>query len=107
MNLFNLTFFSIENNFNNSYYYENNSNNSNFKNSPEKPLPKKVFNCLNDTSVVKSYRSFLKNKSGIYSLVNETNGKQYIGSAKDLYMRLVEHIVGKKSNKSLQIAIKK
>ena len=107
MNLFNLTFFSIKNNSNNSYSYENNSNNSNFKNSPEEPLPKKVFNCLNDTSIVKSYLSFLKDKSGIYSLVHETNGKQYIGSAKDLYMRLLEHILGKNLNKSLQIAIKK
>lgn len=110
MNLFNLIFFSIVNNFNNSCSSENNSNNSNyskFNNSPKKPLPKKVFNCLDNTKIVKSYRDLLKDKSGIYSLYNEINGKQYIGSAKDLYLRLLEHIIGKKSNRSLQNALKK
>lgn len=59
MNLFNLIFFSIINNSNNSCSSENNSNNfnySNFNNSPKKPLPKKVFNYLDNTKIVKSYR---------------------------------------------------
>jgi predicted GIY-YIG superfamily endonuclease len=37
-----------------------------------------------------------------------TNGKQYIGSAKDLYLRLNEHLscgARKKSNSALQSAI--
>ena len=65
------------------------------------------FNKLDDIAYLKSSRSYLKDRSGIYSVVNETNGKQYIGSAKDLYLRLVEHIAGKKSNKALQLAIEK
>jgi predicted GIY-YIG superfamily endonuclease len=35
------------------------------------------------------------------------NKKQYIGSAKDLYQRLLEHIAGNKSNKALQRGVKK
>ena len=35
------------------------------------------------------------------------NGKQYIGSAKDLYLRLNEHLSHRKSNKALQAAISK
>jgi hypothetical protein len=102
-----LVLFSIENNISDSNYYKNSFNNSNFNESSKKFLPKTVFNSLDNTEIVKSYRNLLKNKSGIYSLVNQINGKQYIDSAKDLYLRLLEHIVGKKSNKSLLIAIKK
>ena len=35
------------------------------------------------------------------------NGKQSIGSAKDLYLRLNEHLSNRKSNRALQIAISK
>lgn len=35
------------------------------------------------------------------------NGRQYIGSAKDLYLRLNEHIDNRKSNNALQDAFKK
>nr|AFD95910.1 intron-encoded GIY-YIG endonuclease [Talaromyces stipitatus] len=38
-----------------------------------------------------------KNKGGIYSFVNTVNGNQYIGSVKDLYIRLLEHIRNKKN----------
>ncbi len=106
MNLCSLVFFSVGNNSSNSNYFGNNSNNSNFNNSSKESLPK-VFNSLNNTDTVKYYINFLRNKSGIYSLYNEINGKQYIGSAKDLYLRLLEHIVGRKSNRYLQNAIKK
>ena len=58
MNLFNLKFLKI--------IHENNY--SNFNNSPKGPLPKKVFNCLDDINIVKSSRSLLKDKWGIYSL---------------------------------------
>lgn len=59
---------------------------------------------LNDDNSIKSYRELLKNKGGIYSFVNTLNNKRYIGSAKDLYIRLNEHINNKKSNAALQNA---
>lgn len=49
----------------------------------------------------------LKNKGGIYSFINTVNGNQYIGSAKDLNIRLLEHIKNKKSNIALQRAFTK
>jgi group I intron endonuclease len=49
----------------------------------------------------------LKNKGGIYCFHNTVDGKRYIGSAKDLYLRLKEHLNGKKSNIALQRAIEK
>ena len=95
INLPNLVFFSSECDSNNSNFCKDNSNKSNFENSSKEYLPKKIFDSLDNIDKVKSYRNLLKNKSGIYSLVNEINKKQYIGSAKDLYLRLLEHIVGK------------
>lgn len=56
---------------------------------------------------MKSYRDELKNKQGIYGIVNTINNKQYIGSSKDLYVRLLEHVAGKKSNSALQKGIAK
>lgn len=47
------------------------------------------------------------NKGGIYSFVNKINGKQYIVSAKNLYLRLNEHLSNRKSNSALQSAISK
>lgn len=49
----------------------------------------------------------LKGKGGIYSFINTINNKQYIGSAKDLYIRLNEYLNSKKSNINLQRAILK
>jgi len=49
----------------------------------------------------------LCNKGGIYSFVNKINGKQYIGSAKNLYLRLNEHLSNRKSNSVLQSVIYK
>lgn len=49
----------------------------------------------------------MNNKGGIYSFINFVNGKQYIGSAKDLYIRLFEHLDNKKSNIALKNAIVK
>lgn len=43
----------------------------------------------------------LRNKGGIYSSLNTVNGNQYIGSAKDLYLRLNEHLYGRKSNRKI------
>ena len=41
---------------------------------------------------IESHRSILEGKGGIYSLVNTVNGKRYIGSAKDFFIRLNEHL---------------
>lgn len=71
------------------------------------PSPIKVFVNLEDNNLVLSYRKELKGKAGIYSIVNTVNNKQYIGSAKDLYLRLIEHISNKKSNIALQNSILK
>jgi group I intron endonuclease len=57
--------------------------------------------------LVLSYRDVLRNKSGIYCLINTVNDNLYIGSAKDLYLRLTEHLSNKKSNRALQNAIVK
>ena len=54
-----------------------------------------------------SYRDLLKNKGGVYCFINTINNKQYIGSAKDLHLRLIEHLANKKSNVALQSAIEK
>jgi group I intron endonuclease len=43
----------------------------------------------------------------INSFVNTVNDKRYIGSAKDLYLRLIEHLSNKNSNIALQNAIVK
>ena len=67
----------------------------------------KYFDHLDDTILVKSHRNTLKSKSGIYSMINKVNGKQYIGRATDLYLRLLEYIAGKKSNSALETAIGK
>jgi hypothetical protein len=47
---------------------------------------------------------------GVYGLVNisdSTNIKQYIGSSKDLYQRLSDHLNGRDSNSRLQRSISK
>jgi group I intron endonuclease len=71
------------------------------------PISVLTLNNLNNDNDIKSYRELLKNKGGIYSFVNTLNNKKYIGSAKDLYIRLVEHINNKKSNAALQKAFNK
>ena len=85
-----------------SYYTSSNSS------TPSSPLPTPiiVFNSLNDNNVVLSYCEVLKNK-GVYCFINTVNGKLYIGSAKDLYLRLIEHLSNKKSNIALQNAMLK
>jgi group I intron endonuclease len=71
------------------------------------PVPINVLNKLDENSSVLSYSHTLRKKAGIYCLVNVINNKRYIGSAKDLYLRLIEHLSNKKSNVALQNAIKK
>lgn len=54
------------------------------------PVPIKVFYKLDDT--ILSNRQLLKDKAGIYCFVYTVTNKRYIGSAKDLYIRLIEHL---------------
>lgn len=55
----------------------------------------------------KKYRHILKNKGGIYCIFNTITNKRYIGSAKDFFLRLTEHLANKKSNIALQNSISK
>ena len=71
------------------------------------PTPILTISNLQDKDSVMSNRKLLLNKGGIYCFINTTNGKQYIGSAKDLYIRLNEHLSKRKSNRALQASILK
>lgn len=74
---------------------------------PATPIPIKVFHNLNNNETVISYNKILINKAGIYYFINTVNNKRYIGSAKYLYLRLIEHLANKKSNTAFQSAILK
>jgi hypothetical protein len=71
------------------------------------PFPILTITNLHDKDSISSKRNVLLKKVGIYSFINKLNGKQYIGSAKDLYLRLNEHLSHRKSNRVLQAAISK
>lgn len=62
---------------------------------------------MKDETLIKSLRNVLTNKGRIYYFINTTNGNQYIGSAKDFYIRLNEHLNNRKSNIILQKAFNK
>ena len=49
----------------------------------------------------------IRNRPGIYCFVNVTNGNTYVGSAKNLRIRLKGHYLGTRSNLILQKAISK
>lgn len=70
-------------------------------------IPVLTISNLQDKDHIISKRSLLHNKGGVYCFINNINGKQYIGSAKNLYLRLNEHLSNKKSNSALQSAIMK
>lgn len=59
------------------------------------PKPLFVIETLNTTEA-ELYRKVLQNKSGVYCFLNKLNNKRYIGSAKHLHSRYIEHISGKK-----------
>lgn len=68
-------------------------------------IPTIILDKLNDKSTVRSYRKLLSKRSGIYCFVNIVNGNRYIGSAKDLYYRMFQHInYPSRSNIALQAA---
>lgn len=71
------------------------------------PVPILTVDNLDNKDCITSYRRLLKDKGGIYSFINTENGNQYIGSAKDFYLRLNEHLGNKKSNVALQKAFAK
>ncbi|RYE12855.1 MAG: hypothetical protein EOP34_10015 [Rickettsiales bacterium] len=48
------------------------------------PIPILTITDLHDKDSISSKRNLLSNKGDIYSFVNKINGKQYIGSAKNL-----------------------
>ena len=82
---------------------------STYSNQPQNyistPVPIKIFD---NKETVFSYDELLRNKAGIYCFFFYTiNNKRYIGSAKDLYLRLIEYLAGKKSNTALQKSILK
>jgi excinuclease UvrABC nuclease subunit len=59
------------------------------------PIPILTLKNLNDEDYIKSYRENLKSKGGVYCFINTVNNKKYIGSAKNLYLRLLEHLKSK------------
>ena len=69
---------------------------------PIKPL--KNFKDLSNTNLLKKD---LNNLGGVYGLKHIKSSKQYIGSSKNLYSRLMDHIKGRDSNLRLQRSIKK
>jgi group I intron endonuclease len=68
-------------------------------------LPLKIYKNL---SSPEDFRSELHRVGGVYGLINTNkNIKQYIGSSKDLYHRLMDHLKGRDSNSRLQRSINK
>lgn len=88
-------------------YYS--TTNSHSQNSGSDPASQPILILdLNNQDCIKSYEGMLKGKGGIYSLVNTVNDKQYIGSAKDFFIRINEHLKYKNnSNIALQKAFVK
>lgn len=78
-------------------------------------MPVKVFHNLDNNETVFSYYKILTYKVGIYCFINTVNNKRYVGSAKDLYLRLIGHLLlcmqilhaNNKSNTALQSAMLK
>lgn len=66
---------------------------------PGEPTPLHIFKDLDNRSKVLSFRGTeLSGKSGIYAFINTINGKRYIGSAQNLYERMLDHLAGRSSN---------
>jgi hypothetical protein len=69
------------------------------------PIPILIITDLQDKDYIFSKRELFSKKGGIYGFLNKVNGNQYIGSLKDLYLRLNEHLSHRKFNKALQVKI--
>ena len=64
-------------------------------------IPIKIYDDLTNN---KNLRSDLHRVGGVYGIVNISKPekiKQYIGSSKDLYHRLMDHLKGRDSNSRL------
>lgn len=70
------------------------------------PRPILIVNDLSEFNISR-YISLLYTRAGIYAIVSTIDNKRYVGSAKSLYLRLLEHLRNKKSNKLLQSSIYK
>ena len=70
-------------------------------------LPVKPLITYDDLSNTNLLRKKLKNKAGVYGIINTKTSKQYIGSSLNLYSRLMDHIKGRESNLRLQRSIHK
>uniref|UniRef100_UPI0030DE7B90 hypothetical protein n=1 Tax=Daedaleopsis nitida TaxID=1140402 RepID=UPI0030DE7B90 len=70
-------------------------------------VPIKPLITYNDLSNINFLRKELKNKAGVYGIINTKSSKQYIGSSLNLYSRLMDHIKGRDSNLILQRSIRK
>lgn len=68
------------------------TSNSDPQSSDLPPVPILTLDNLDNKDCITSYRRLLKDKGGIYSFINTENSNQYIGSAKDFYLRLNEHL---------------
>ncbi|GAA5114502.1 hypothetical protein GCM10023339_20300 [Alloalcanivorax gelatiniphagus] len=91
----------------NRRYYSTSSSPPQSPGSYETPQPILTLD-LDDQPSLIQYESLLRGKGGIYSLVNTVSGKRYIGSAKDFYIRLNEHLRYKNNtNVALQKAFVK
>lgn len=73
-------------------------------------LPLKVYENLSSKSTINNLKLDLHRVGGVYGIINISdpkNIKQYIGSSKDLYQRLSDHLNGRDSNSRLQRSISK
>lgn len=70
-------------------------------------IPIKPLKIYSDLSNLKLLKKDLSNKGGVYSFIHIKSFKQYIGSSSNLYIRIMNHIKGRKSNLNLQQSIKK
>nr|YP_009327866.1 hypothetical protein [Epichloe festucae]APB96825.1 hypothetical protein [Epichloe festucae]APB96885.1 hypothetical protein [Epichloe hybrida] len=66
-----------------------------------------IYTNINELSIICLIKKNLTKQIGIYSIVNNNDGKMYIGSSMNLAKRILEHINNKQSNIYLQNAISK
>lgn len=71
------------------------------------PKPIGVFNDLSNPKTITQIETELKNKSGIYGVLNRETSQIYVGSAQDLVKRFKEHLKSDKSNVRLERSINK
>jgi hypothetical protein len=70
-------------------------------------IPIKPLKTYSDLSNLKLLKKNLSNLGGVYGFIHIKSSKQYIGSSSNLYIRIMNHIKGKKSNLKLQQSIQK